>query len=308
MQLTPANLQALQVNFDARFQKGFDNYAVIWPKIAEKIEQLEGDSTLYGFMDRIPRAREWVGDRVYHNVVARDVVLRPKDYELSIEVDRNAMLDDKLGVFMPRIEMMGMEMAKYPDVNLQAAMQNGKTAETYDGQDFFSDSHPANIDKPTQYAAQSNLFTTKPLTSDNYADVRAKMQSLLGADGLPLGVKPNTLVVPPQLEYKARTIISADLNAVAVGAAAATQTNVLKNTAEVVVFDELANEPTTWYLLDTRLPVKPFIFVERAPVTLTQLISPTDANVFDRKKFRYGADARGLVSYGLWFLAARCEG
>ena len=306
MQLTPANLQALQVNFDARFQRGFDNYQVVWPKIAEKIEQLEGDSTLYGFMDRLPRAREWVGDRVYHNLVARDVVLKPKDYELTIEVGRNAILDDKLGVFMPKIEMIGMEMAKAPDVALKTVMQGGTSHETYDGQDFFSTSHPANVDKPTQYPVQSNLFTSRTLSSANYALTRADMQSLLGADGLPLGVKPNILAVPPQLEYTARTILEAELNAVPVGSAAASQTNVLKNTAEVVVFDELADEPAVWYRHDPRLPVKPFINVERQPVQLVQLMSPTDPNVFERKMFRYGADSRFIVSYGLWFLAARC--
>lgn len=60
-----------------------------------------------------------------------------------------------------------------------------------------------------------------------------------------------------------------------------------------------------WYLLCTTRPIRPIIFQERRPYTLTRLDSPNDENVFMRNEFLYGLDARVNVGYGLWQLAIR---
>ena len=44
------------------------------------------------------------------------------------------------------------------------------------------------------------------LNSTNYAGARAAMMSVKNADGRPLGLKPNLLLVPPSLEAEAREI------------------------------------------------------------------------------------------------------
>ena len=307
MQINAQTLPILQRMFDAKFQSGYTRTPIFHDKLVVK-ESTDVGAITYGWLDRIPRMRKWVGERVYNNIAQREMTYQVEDFEDTVEIPRNDILDDRLGVTAPKLEMLGMAAKKGPDVLLANVMRTATELKTYDGQYFFDTDHPANIDAPSQYPVQSNLFGSKPLTSDNYAEVRAKMQSLVGADGLPLGVNPNVLAVPPQLEYKAKTIINADLNSVAVGIDAASQTNVLKNNAEVVVIPDLADEPTNWYLFDTSLPIRPFMFYERQAPQTTQLISPTDENVFKRKKFVYGVDARWIMAPGWWPLAARCEG
>lgn len=60
---------------------------------------------------------------------------------------------------------------------------------------------------------------------------------------------------------------------------------------------------TAWYLLDLSREVKPFIWQERQKPELVALDDPKDENVFWRKEFVYGAEARGAAGFGLWQLA-----
>ncbi|TBU75202.1 Mu-like prophage major head subunit gpT family protein [Phytopseudomonas daroniae] len=58
-----------------------------------------------------------------------------------------------------------------------------------------------------------------------------------------------------------------------------------------------------WYLLDTTRVLKPLILQKRKPYNFVTLDKETDENVFMRKEFIYGVDARLNAGYGLWQLA-----
>lgn len=55
-----------------------------------------------------------------------------------------------------------------------------------------------------------------------------------------------------------------------------------------------------WALLDTRRPLKPFIFQKRREYALKQMNSMEDEAVFMRDEFRFGIDARVNVGFGFW--------
>lgn len=67
-----------------------------------------------------------------------------------------------------------------------------------------------------------------------------------------------------------------------------------------------ANPGTAWYLLCTTRPIRPIIFQRRRPYTFTRMDRPDDENVFMRRQYLYGVDARVNVGFGLWQLAVRC--
>lgn len=58
-----------------------------------------------------------------------------------------------------------------------------------------------------------------------------------------------------------------------------------------------------WYLLCTKRSIKPLILQKRKPWTFVSKDEPKDDNVFTRKEFVYGAEARLNVGYGFWQLA-----
>jgi phage major head subunit gpT-like protein len=58
-----------------------------------------------------------------------------------------------------------------------------------------------------------------------------------------------------------------------------------------------------WYLMDLSRSIKPLIWQERQKYRFTALDRDTDENVFMRKEYIYGVDARVNVGFGLWQLA-----
>lgn len=58
-----------------------------------------------------------------------------------------------------------------------------------------------------------------------------------------------------------------------------------------------------WVLLDTRRPLKPFIWQKRKDYNFQAFNKPGDEHVFMNKEFLYGVDARGAAGYGLWQMA-----
>lgn len=55
-----------------------------------------------------------------------------------------------------------------------------------------------------------------------------------------------------------------------------------------------------WFLLDTTRPLKPLIFQKRKDYNMQTLTGETDENVFMRKEYIYGVDARVNVGFGFW--------
>ena len=165
--------------------------------------------TQYPFMGLVPQLKEWVTERKNVSVTSYSYTIQNKDYELSIQVERNKILDDQYGLYAPMVEEIGRSAKKWPDIQIASLMQRGVTELCYDNQHFFDTQHPIDMLTPTA-GVQSNYYTTTPLNVDNYAKVRANMMSLVGENGLPLGVIPGLLVVPPQLEPQARAILHAD--------------------------------------------------------------------------------------------------
>jgi phage major head subunit gpT-like protein len=58
-----------------------------------------------------------------------------------------------------------------------------------------------------------------------------------------------------------------------------------------------------WYLMDLSRAIKPLIWQERQKYRFRSLDRETDENVFMRKDYIYGVDARVNVGFGLWQLA-----
>ena len=76
-----------------------------------------------------------------------------------------------------------------------------------------------------------------------------------------------------------------------------------KNGVEVSVSNFQGGTGTAWYLLDTTRMMKPIILQKRKDYNFVAMQSETDENVFMRKEYVYGVDARLNAGYGLWQLA-----
>lgn len=292
MLVTGANIEALNKGFSKIFRTAYDNTPEFGDRIATTIQSTHG-TEVHGWMQRILKMREWLGPRLLQNLNTHDYTLTNKTFENSVSVGVNEIEDDSLGVYEPLFSEMGRTARKWKDQQLKTLIQAGTSGLGFDGVAYFASTH--DLDPAGN---QSNNFTSSALSATNFDTVWAAMASYTGEDGEPLGVMPNLLVVPPQLAKEAREIVAAEY-----GSSGAT--NVLKGVAEVLVVPELANEASTWYLMDTTKGIKPFIFQNRQSPTLTSMTNLNDPNVFERDAFVWGLKARGVAGYGPWWLCAR---
>jgi len=294
MIINQSNLSSLYRGFSAVFKEAFESVDGLYQRIATEVPSSTRQEE-YNWLGRVPKMREWLGERVAQNLSAYSYTIKNRDWEATVAVDRNDIEDDAVGVYTPMIRALADASATHPDELVFDLIAGGLTNLCYDGRTFFDASHPTG-----DGAAQSNKGTAA-LSAASYAAARAAMMSLVDEHGKPINVVPDLLIVPPQLEKAALEILRADLTAD--GAS-----NIYRDSADLIVAPYLTGHPTAWYLLDTKKPVKPFIFQRRKAPVFVAKDQPDDDGVFMKKEFLFGVDSRDNAGYGLWQLAYASDG
>jgi len=287
MIINQANLHGLTVAYSTAFNKSLDTTQSNYQKVATVVPSTTGEQD-YKWLGQMPRMREWIGERELQSLAAYDYLIKNKKFEMTIGVPRDDIEDDKYGVYTPLFSNMGEAAALHPDELVFGAMMGGFTEKCYDGKPFFSTDHKSG-DKT--FSNRSN----EKLSKESYKKARAGIMSITGDKGKSLRLVPELLVVSPAKEEEARLVLKADqVNGTS---------NVLKDTAEILVEPALAENPEYWFLLCTSRFLKPFIYQLRKQIKFTSLTKDTDEKVFMYDEYVYGADGRSNAGYGFWQMA-----
>ncbi len=291
-------LANIYVGLNTAFNAAFEATEVWHPLVAMTVPA-KTKIMDYKFMLEFPMVREWVGDRVVHSLMGSSYQITTKDWEATIEVDRNDIRDDQIGLYAPVVAALGEEARAHPDRLIADLLLNGWTEPCFDGRPFFAEDHPvggrvasnsgggddlpwflldvrraikpfiyqlrqpvqlSRMDRPddehvfmrrtyrygveARYTCAYGLWqlaygSRQPLNPTNYATARAAMMSLRNADGRPLRVKPDLLVVPPSLEAAAREILESRY-VLGDAEAGGTKNNIWQRSARLLVAPELA--------------------------------------------------------------------
>ncbi|MGG8896289.1 Mu-like prophage major head subunit gpT family protein, partial [Escherichia coli] len=96
----------------------------------------------YGWLGKLPRVREWIGDRVVQNISETDYSIKEKKFELTVGVDRDDIETDNLGIYSTLFEAIGEATVDDPEQLIWDVLKAGFTTNCYDGQFFFDTDHP----------------------------------------------------------------------------------------------------------------------------------------------------------------------
>lgn len=299
MIINGATLKAIFVNLKTTFNNAFDAAPAQWQKIAMLVPS-SARSNDYKWLSNFPRMKKWIGEKDVKALAASGYAIVNDDWEATVEVDRNDIDDDNLGIYAPQAQMAGYSARQLPDEIVFALVNGGFTAQCYDGQYFFDVDHPVKGASVTNKGTAVLSVATQAAAKAGYGAARTAMKKFTDDEGRPLNITPNVLLVGPALEDTARALLTNDRLEDG-------KTNPYKGTAELVV-DARITSDTAWYLLDTSKPVKPFIYQERKKPVFVEQTDPQLDNVFMRKKFRFGAEARAAGGYGFWQLAYGSDG
>lgn len=155
MIINKGNLTTLYVAFKTIFQNAFDGVESQRSLVAMEVPSTTGTEE-YGWLGTIPNVREFVGDRVVHNLQLHDHSIKNKKFELTVAVPRDALEDDTYGIYNPMISEMGRSTAAHPDQLVFGLLEKGFETACYDGQYFFDADHPV-LDEQGNEITVSNM-------------------------------------------------------------------------------------------------------------------------------------------------------
>lgn len=292
MIINQANLEGIYRTFSVIFNQAFEAAPSQQDLVAMTVPST-GKYVDYKWLGTFPMMREWIGDRVIKDLSAFDYSIKNKRFESTIEVDRDDIDDDQIGVYTPMVQGLAQAAKVHPDILVFALLKAGFNTACFDKKYFFAGNHPVGkasvsnvaagegtpwylldlsrplkpivlqIRKRPQFVAMDkpddqNAFmrakylygvddrknvgfglwqlaygSKQELNATNYAAARAAMMEFKNDEGVPLGIKPTHLVVPPTLESAAKAVLETQFEA-------AGASNVWYNTAKLVVVPWLA--------------------------------------------------------------------
>lgn len=293
------NLSALFISLKTTFNNAFTATESTWQKIAMKVPSTTGQND-YAWLSKFPRMRKWIGEKAVKALEGFKYTVVNDDWEATVEVDRNDIEDDNLGIYAPQAEMAGQSSAQLPDEIVYDLVNKSMTAKCYDGQYFIDVDHPVKKEDGTTESVSNKgtailSHATLAAAQASLGAAETAMMEFKDDEGRPLNIKPTVLLVPPALKATANILMTAERLEDG-------KPNPFRNNFEVVVDGRLTSK-TAWFLLDTSKPVKPFIYQERKAPVFVQQTDPQADDVFSRKKFKFGAEARAAGGYGFWQLA-----
>ena len=145
MIINQAVLQGIYTSFSTIFKQAFAGASSMWEQVAMRAPSA-GRSVDYKWLGDFPMMREWLGERVIKDLSGFNYEVVNKDFESTVEVDRNDIEDDQVGVYTPMVQGLGAAAKQHRDILVFGLLKDGFTTACYDGQYFFDTDHPVGGD------------------------------------------------------------------------------------------------------------------------------------------------------------------
>ncbi len=309
---TQAAINRIYQEFDTTLLKSFDEAPVIWPAYAMEMPS-SARSTIHAWLGDQAVVREWFGKRKLNSMGTRNWEVVNRNWELSYGFDVNQIADDLSGLTaaaVMRARSDGRKWARHQDLLVAATLEAGTSKNCYDGQAFFSTSHPNDIEGITSGTFSNLLTGSNALSHAAFNTAMVQMHSYKLEDGSPM-VPPGSrfnLIVPPALRLAGLQIVKeASLTPAAAyglyGTSGASDNPFVG--AATLVENAFLTSTTAWYLTVDDAGIKPLVFQRRQGVEVNELGIGSQL-YFDEKKVQIGMDARYEASYTFPQLAIRC--
>ena len=279
-----------------RFDNGVQAATPIYPELCTVV-QSEGADEEYGWLGSMPGMREWLGDRIFNKLRAAKFTLANREWESSLEIERNDIEDGRLLKYGPILEELGKEAAHHPDELLFEVIMAAEAQVCWDGQYFIDNDHvwgdSGSQSNDLTYNASDHTAVTEDEFRAAYHAARAAMLGFKNDRGKYL-IRPRInplpqllLIVPPALEEVANKAINKLL--VSDG-----ETNIVLSKPQILTTNYFTST-VKFDLVNLEGPLKPFVFQARR--ALQRQMKGMDDREFKAVKFM--TDAR----YNLGFLA-----
>ncbi len=141
MIINSQNLNHLNAAVSTMFTRGLQRTITPWDAVAMPTSSVTAE-TVYPFSKDLGAIREWVGERVVHNMEQGDFRIKNRKFEKTLGIGRDAIEDDTYGLLSSDFELTGQQAAEFPSEQIYGLLKTGLTETGLDGQYFFDTDHP----------------------------------------------------------------------------------------------------------------------------------------------------------------------
>ncbi len=291
-------LTAIYESVRALFLSIYEQELPAYRDIAMEV-QSSTQTEVHNWLGAIPTMREWVSERIIDKLSAFEYVVPNQDWANTIEIPRNAIEDDRIGLYSKLIITMAREARNHPTRLAYQIFQDNPTC--YDGKPFFATDHSEG-----QSGNQSNLITGTGNSLANliadldtadarFAEFKNDRGEPIMVSGAPLRV--THVMTPPGLKAQFETIANAQM---------------IQNTTNKwagrlgVIVNPYLTDTNDWFALDLSHDFKPILVQIRRPATFSEFSSvAAEHELFHNKRFLIGVDARYAVKPAFWQTAIK---
>jgi phage major head subunit gpT-like protein len=301
MALNTAKYISVQRDLTQKFREGAQNATPFYPTLCTEI-QSNGPDEKYGILGSMPGVKEWLGDRQFKKLRAGDFTIANREWENSVEFEKNDIDDDRIGLMTELASDFGAEAVQHPDELLIEALVAGESTACFDGQFFFDTDHSWG-DSGTQsndlsYAAASGTTPTADEFKAAFHQSRVAMLGFKNDQGKKLnrpvirGANKLLCLVPLELQEVATAALNAQLTSQG-------GTNTVLDQPEIVACPALT-DATKFYTFNMEGVLKPFVFQKRRPIRTPVWKGMDDP---ETKVLKMMTDARYNLGYLAWWKA-----
>jgi phage major head subunit gpT-like protein len=252
------------------------------------------EAEVYPTLGAVPQMTLFEGERKFSGVGNKQTfMVFNKSFDTGIKIPLTVFQDDQYGILTQKIAELAMEGKRLPVSLVYSVLHNGAqtSGSTYqagfDGLPLYSQDHQG-----VGSAFQSNMLGgTNTLNAANLQEVIANMRTLTEQTGRPLGIIPDTLIVPPMLEIPAKQLLHSAFF-MSVGTASSQNTtattpagvyniptsNEFGGILKKIIVNEYLTSPSEWHVACTGRMTKPVLLQERQAPMLTVKMDPNTSD------------------------------
>jgi len=281
MEITQGNLEAVFQGLKAAFNEAVGAAETTEVERLMELVPSTTDTEYYPVTTLLGDLEEVLDEVTITNIGKFVQGVPNRTFARIVQVKRNDVADDNVGVYRPGVRQLGRRAALYPLRLGVEALLSGFTDEWVDGESVFSASHvwPGG-------QAWSNR-SDAALDADNFDAACLALEGRAAPDGSPLGLVPRLLVCGLQLRATAEDLV--EIQYLSNGAS-----NRRYKRCDLLVLPRLGSS-TAWFVVDND-PMRPMVLQDREGPDFTAKDSPDDDDAFYREIYAYKARRRCAVA------------
>lgn len=220
-----------------------------------------------------------------------------EEFGSGFTVERKLVDDEQYNQISKMSKALGRAARATIETKAIEILNNAFTVNGFDGKPLISNTHKR-LDggaMSNQLQATDGGVADGALSDKNLKAALIQTRRQVDDRGILIQVQPKKLIVPPSLEYTARTILeSANLSVDGKGGGNTNDKNVINGKLEIVVMDYLSSN-TAWFLLDPTVAELNFFWRKRLEFKHEEDFSTMQAKYRGYMRFSVGySDYRGI--------------